>query len=78
MLGLTLPNNNLQSLTKRVGTAPQSCVQLVYCMEIIISQTVSPLPPFQRCSHYDNKATMCSTMKHPDEDTRPECRNVGS
>ena len=46
MLGLTLPNNNLQSLTKRVGTAPQSCVQLVYCMEIIISQTVSPFPRF--------------------------------
>ena len=36
----------LQSLTKRVGTTLQSCVQLVYCREIIFSQTVSPLPRF--------------------------------
>ena len=35
----------------------QSCV----CSKIIIFQTVSPLLPFQCCSHYDNKATMCST-----------------
>ena len=46
----------LQSLTKRVDTTLQSCVQLVYCREIIISQTVWPsFPPFQCCSHYDNR-----------------------